>query len=276
LRVKRVLTGFVIGCAGLYGLMLAGLTLKQRELLYQAAPDRAVALHAGQSLVMLPGAGAALWAPPPDAQAPVVLHLHGNGEQLADLTWFADAVQQAGLGFLAPEYPGYGPRQGLPELPDEASLCGAGRAAVAYLRAQRVDAARTVLVGHSLGTGVAVQLATEGAGARLVLISAYTSITAMAQRTAPFAPVRLLLRDRYDSASKAAGVALPVLLLHGTQDPLIPVEMGRALAGAFPHATLLEIKNGHHGDLFAVAPGALGAALDFARTGSTAKATESR
>jgi hypothetical protein len=56
LRVKRVLTGFVIGCAGLYGLMLAGLTLKQRELLYQAAPDRAVALHAGQSLVMLPGA----------------------------------------------------------------------------------------------------------------------------------------------------------------------------------------------------------------------------
>jgi fermentation-respiration switch protein FrsA (DUF1100 family) len=113
-----------------------------------------------------------------------------------------------------------------------------------------VPAARIVLQGQSLGTGIAVEMAARGHGKRLVLISPYTSMVDMAKHAFPWLPVGWLVRDRYDSAKKAKSVGHPTLVIHGTDDEVIPARMGESLANTFAHATFFPVPGGHHNDLF--------------------------
>src|SRR5438067_1406397 len=137
-----------------------------------------------------------LWSPPRPG-APVVVHFHGNGEDLADLEAIVDLFGAAGAGVLAVEYPGYGlSRADGPAA--EATLYTAGAAALVYLRNQGHRG--LVLSGQSLGTGVATEMAARGFASRLVLISPYTSMAEVAGWHYPWLPVRLLLRDRFNTA----------------------------------------------------------------------------
>jgi uncharacterized protein len=189
----------------------------------------------------------ALHAPPADDAASTVVLFHGNGEQIADVVPLARELRAAGLGALLVEYPGYGLAGGSPSEP---AIYAAAEAALGVLRARGVPPSRTVLFGQSLGSGVATEMAARGHGASLVLVSPFTSLTNVASRLAPPLLVRLLLRDRFDSASKAPGVRLPVLIIHGENDTLVPADMGRTLAGLFPDARLELIATGEHNDLF--------------------------
>ena len=120
-------------------------------------------------------------------------------------------------------------------------------AALAELGRRGAPAARVILVGRSLGSGVAVELATRYRVAAVVLVSAYTSIVDMGRTVAgPLAS--LVIRDRFDSLSKIARVASPVVLLHGTRDDVVPVEMGRRLAVARPGARWVEVPEATHND----------------------------
>jgi uncharacterized protein len=83
-----------------------------------------------------------------------------------------------------------------------------------------------------------------------LLLSPYTSLPDVAARVMPAFPVRLLMRDRFDSASRAASIKVPVLVVHGTDDEVIPYDLGRRLSALFPHATLVSINHGHHNDLW--------------------------
>jgi hypothetical protein len=121
--------------------------------------------------------------------------------------------------------------------------------ALAYLEKQLgVPRTQTVLVGHSLGTGVAAEMARRGLGKKLVLLSPYTSTVAVAQRIAPILPMRLLLRDQLDIERIAHDIQTPALVIHGTRDELIPVEMGQRVAKSLPRARLLLVDATH--DLF--------------------------
>jgi fermentation-respiration switch protein FrsA (DUF1100 family) len=104
-----------------------------------------------------------------------------------------------------------------------------------------------------LGTGVAAEMATRGHGAGLILISPFTSMADMADIVAPFLPTRLLTRDRYDSLAKAGALQLPTLILHGTQDEVIPFAMGKRLSETLANARFIPIEGGHHNDLFLLA-----------------------
>jgi hypothetical protein len=87
----------------------------------------------------------------------------------------------------------------------------------------------------------------------LVLEAPYTSMVAMAKRIYPFLPVSWLLFDRYETERHITGVTMPILILHGVRDELIPVSMGRDLAHiAGSRATLVELPNGYHNDLFEI------------------------
>ena len=176
---------------------------------------------------------------------PTIAHFHGNGQQIADLASLADAITRRGVGFYAPEFPGYGLSEGTT---DEASLYRCGEAALAYLdRRLGVPRSEVVLEGQSIGTGVAVEMARRGLGARMVLISAYSSMPAL------FASKGIsekLACDRLDSAAKAPTIAIPVLLIHGTDDLVIPPRMSEELARKFPHATLWLLDGAHHNDVF--------------------------
>lgn len=190
-----------------------------------------------------------LYLPAP-AGAPTVVHFHGNGEEIGYLLEFGTALRERGLGFLAVEYPGYG---AVPGHPSEEGLYAAAEVALAELRASGVGPEATVLSGRSIGTGVAVEMAKRGHGSRLMLLAPYTSIVELGQRALPFLPVSLLMRDKFLSESKAADIHLPVFIVHGEEDEIIPVEMGRRLGQRFPRATVETVPGAHHNDLLEVA-----------------------
>jgi fermentation-respiration switch protein FrsA (DUF1100 family) len=84
----------------------------------------------------------------------------------------------------------------------------------------------------------------------LILISPFTSVPDVARELLPFLPVRYLIRDVFASADKARSLTLPVLIVHGTEDEVIPFAMGEKLSKSFPNATLYPVMGGHHNDLF--------------------------
>ncbi len=94
-------------------------------------------------------------------------------------------------------------------------------------------------------------MATRGWGTKLVLLSPYTSMVDVAQRLVVVLPASLLLRDRFDTRAKAPSVRIPVMIVHGSDDTLIPVEMGRGLSRLFPRARFVELAGRGHNDLFA-------------------------
>jgi fermentation-respiration switch protein FrsA (DUF1100 family) len=178
----------------------------------------------------------------------VVVYFHGNGEVVGDDVWIARELLRRGLGVVLVEYRGYG--HSSPGDPSEAGLYADATAVLDDLAARGVDASRVVLWGASLGTGIAVEMAVRGRGAALVLVAPYTSMTDVAKFHIPWAPVSLLLRDRYDTLSKAAKVTIPTFVLHGRDDEVVPFRMGEAVAGAIAGAHLSPVTGGHHNDLF--------------------------
>jgi pimeloyl-ACP methyl ester carboxylesterase len=194
----------------------------------------------------------ALYARAP-AGAPTLVWFHGNGEDLNDMPYLVHEFAGAGVGFYAVEYPGYGPMSD--RATNEAAVYAAASAAIDHLQQQLgVPVSQTVLVGHSLGSGVAAEMARRGRGGRLVLIAPYTSMVDMARKLAPFLPASLLVRDRYDTQAKARELALPALVIHGSDDEMIPVAMGRRIAELLPRATLVVVPGARHNDLFATDP----------------------
>jgi hypothetical protein len=219
-----------------------------RTFIFPAPPPRPVTPPPGAALIEapIPGGGKAyaLRFPAP-AGAPTVVHFHGNAEQLSGQVWLGEELAKRGLGFYAIEYPGYGPAAALGP-PTEEGLYAAADAALAHLRdALGVPASDTVLMGWSLGTGVAAEMATRGHGSRLVLCSPYTSIPDMAERATTSA-ARAIIDDRFDTAAKAPRLAQPTLIIHGTLDRTIPVDMGRRLDELFPESELLELPAAGH------------------------------
>lgn len=239
----------------------------QRAAIYPA-PRAPVAPQAtGGTLVEIPANGRVVFALhiPAEGDAPTCVHFHGNGEALADQATLAEAFGAEGLGFYAVEYPGYGLARRAS--PSEDAIYRDAEAALEHLTTTLgVSRNRIVLQGHSLGTGVAVEMARRGRGARVVLISPFTSMTDMIKRYAPILPRAAIVDDAFDSADKAPSIAVPVLIIHGTHDEIVPVDMGRMLSQRFPDALLYESPHGHHNDLFVVdGDDILRRIFDFAR-----------
>ena len=181
----------------------------------------------------------------------VVAYFHGNGEDLADAVPMVSLLRSLGVGVLAVEYPGYGIAGGFPS---EAGAYAAAESGLTWLRTDRgIGPDRVVLLGQSLGTGVAAEMAKRGLGARVVLISPFTSIAAMARRIVPFFPATFV-RHRFDTEAKAPAIDVPVLIVHGTEDEVVPFAMGERLARAFPHAQFVPVYGAQHNDLLSMHP----------------------
>ncbi|WP_426754882.1 alpha/beta hydrolase [Myxococcus sp. Y35] len=247
-RLRRMLFLVLATFGTLYLVLCVAAFALQRSLLYPA-PRRTPPLENIEGFSRLPlgeGLYVDLFYLPAPPGAPTVVHFHGNGEELLGQVGLGTLMEARGLGFLAVEYPGYGASPGSPT---EQDIYAAAEAALTWLRAKGVTAQQTVLSGRSLGTGVAVEMARRGHGARVMLVSPYTSISDIAAMAFPFLPTRLLMRDRYDTASKATSVKLPVLIIHGEEDTLIPVDMGRRLGKLFPQAVVETVAGAGHNDV---------------------------
>lgn len=158
-------------------------------------------------------------APAHPLRATVVL-FHGNGDDLSQRAHIAHALLEAGYGVLLAGYRGYG---GAPGRPTEAGLYADGRAAMAFA-AQHSQA--IVVHGYSLGSGVAVQVATEHPLAALLLEAPFTSVADVAavhlRWLPPLVPLQRLVRDRYDNLSKIGDVRAPTFVYGGDADRVIP------------------------------------------------------
>jgi uncharacterized protein len=172
-------------------------------------------------------------------------------------------LYDAGVGFCAVEYPGYGLASA--QKASEDALYAAGEVALVELARRGVPPESLVLVGQSLGSGVATELSVRGHGTALVLIAPFTSIPAVARRYAPFLPIDLLLRDRFDNLAKAPRVAVPALVVHGDGDGVVPFDMGRTLSELLPRGELHVVEGAGHNDLHVKDPGLVRRLASFAR-----------
>jgi pimeloyl-ACP methyl ester carboxylesterase len=227
----RVMFGLLVVALVLYLAVVAALYFNQRRLLYHPnaaeAPPASVGLDKAERMHLTTADGETLlaWliAPPPGG--PMIVYLHGNGGGV-DLRADRYAVfAAAGFGVLAVEYRGYGGSTGAPS---ETGLTA--DAETAYRRAlDYAPAPRIVLVGESLGTGLAVKLAAAHEVGAVVLDSPYTSATDVAAALFWWVPVRWLIKDRFESDARIAEVEAPLLIVHGTADPVVPFRLGRRL-----------------------------------------------
>jgi hypothetical protein len=144
---------------------------------------------------------------------------------------------------LLAEYRGY---NGNPGTPAEQGLYHDGRAALAFLQGEGVASGDVILAGLSVGSGPAVQLATENNVRALILISPVASLPATASAAYPWLPAGWLLRDRYDNLAKLSRVDAPVLILHGDADRLIPHAHAEQLAAANPRAEFVSVPGRGH------------------------------
>ena len=198
-------------------------------------PDTAVLAARGERLITVTASDVgdikAIYQAPPTDAAPVILFFHGNGSAAHYYSNYFDDFQRWGYGYLAAEYPGYA---GSPGTPTEDSLLRAGQAHYDALIARGISPEQIYIFGHSLGAAVAVNTAKNNPTKALILGAPFLSMQDMARRQMPFFPTRYLIKDTYRSDKRIAEVDVPIIILHGTDDGVIPIAAGKALYALAP------------------------------------------
>jgi pimeloyl-ACP methyl ester carboxylesterase len=162
-------------------------------------------------------------------RAPVLLFFGGNAEEIS---WtLADPRWPEGFVRVGVNYRGYGESEGRPA---EAPLADDAKAVFDAIAARGdVDPHRIVVVGRSLGTGVAARLAVERPAAAVILVSPYDSLVEVGKAHYPWLPVAWMLRHRFDAVSYARQARPPMLAVVGAADAIIPVARSRSLYDAW-------------------------------------------
>ncbi|MBB6188175.1 alpha/beta hydrolase [Rhodanobacter sp. MP7CTX1] len=223
----------------LYGLACVYLYLNQRHLIYMPASSRPVRQAPD---FVLPRDGVVLrgWVVNP-GKTRALLYFGGNGERIEDLReefsrWFPDRTI-----YLLP-YRGYGASSGEPS---ESALIDDALALYDEVAGHHTGVA---VIGRSLGSGVAMQLAARRPLERLVLVTPFDSLQRVAQGAYPYAPVSWLLKDRYESWRFAGQVRCPVLVLRAADDQVIDPARTAVLVASFvaPPEELVIVGAGHN------------------------------
>jgi pimeloyl-ACP methyl ester carboxylesterase len=185
-------------------------------------------------------------APAPAEERPWVLVLHGNSSNLASRMNVLHDERLRGLGVnvIAPEYRGFA---GLSGVPTERGLGEDARYWYDFLRKDRhVDPRQIVIYGWSLGSAVAVTLASHVEEAAVVLEGAPASVVAIGEQRYPIFPVRLIIRNPFESILRVGAIHAPMLFLHSPEDEIIPIAEGRKLfAAATAPKQFVEVSGGH-------------------------------
>ncbi|NNC47310.1 MAG: alpha/beta hydrolase [Sphingomonas sp.] len=186
-------------------------------------------------------------APKPGGKT--LIFFHGNGDSALNSAFSLAPVLGETDGALMMSYRGYA---GNPGQPSEDGLYADADAGLAYLRSRGTVDRSVVVGGFSLGTGVASQLATKGEFAGVLLIAPFTALSDVAADHFPWLPTSLLMRDRYLTRDRlVAGV--PMLIVHGKRDGIIPVSHARRLAKMREDARLELFDSATHNDIGRIA-----------------------
>jgi fermentation-respiration switch protein FrsA (DUF1100 family) len=226
-RAAVVVAIVTLVASGLLGLVWS----QQRRLIYFPSPgpipSAASVLPNGRDVVLSTDDGIRLgaWYFPVAGGGPAVLVFNGNGGDRSMRVELAAALNRMGLSVLLFDYRGYG---GNPGRPSEDGLAADARAAQGWLSAQP-GVGKIVYFGESLGGAVAVGLATERPPAALILRSPFTSLPDVAAVHYPWLPVGRLLMDRFPSIDRIGSIHVPVLVIAGDRDDIVPGSLSRRL-----------------------------------------------
>lgn len=237
-------------------LIIAGAALClifQRRLIFQTRPRSAlphVPLHTlgGENVCIETDDGELLtaWHKPPAGNGPLVIFFHGGADSPEQRAVRFIALLSSGYGVLAPYFRGYGQSTGTP---NETGLFLDADAIYEFCRRQYRQE-QLVLWGFSLGSAVAVDLASRRKVAALVLEAAFTSLADVAKRWIPFLPMQWLLRDRFKAIDTISAVTAPVLVIHGGADRDVPIDLAERLFDLAPYPKeFAKLEGGHHDDL---------------------------
>jgi pimeloyl-ACP methyl ester carboxylesterase len=242
-----LVVGYAVICVAVY--------LGNRRFMYFPDPTRVAPAEAGldgvDEVEIALGDGITLvaWHAPAREDKPTILYFHGNGANAANRAPRIETIRGNGFGVFYLNNRGYGGSSGSPT--EENNIADA-IAAYDHLTGLGVPADRIVTYGESLGSGQAVRLAAERSVAAVVLEAPLSSTIDVARTSYFWLPLGLLITDKYNIERNIRAVTAPVLVLHGEQDRVIPVEMGRQVYRAAYEPKRIELfPKGAHLDLFA-------------------------
>ena len=155
-----------------------------------------------------------------------ILFFHGNAGRLDNRVYKLNELAKLNINYLIVAYRGFSGNQGKPS---EVGIYKDSDAAKKWLNENGVADKNIILYGESLGTAVAVDLASKNDFAGIILESPFTSMIKLAKKYYPYLPVKILLKDKYDSENNLNKINMPILIMHGHKDTIVPFEMGKEM-----------------------------------------------
>ncbi len=208
-----------------------------------------------EDIVISPSNGIQLhgWYIPAEKEAGVLVYFHGNAGNIGHRVPVLPLFPRENLSICLFDYRGYGRSKGRPS---EAGLYADGRAVIAWLiHERRIPPEKLILLGESLGGAIAARLAREYPVAGIILISAFPSLADIAAHHYWYFPVRALLRARYPTADDLKATNVPVLMIHGRADRIVPLSMAARLREAGGERVRWVVVAGGHNDVLFVEKG---------------------
>ena len=155
-----------------------------------------------------------------------ILFFHGNAGKLDNRVYKLNELAKLNINYLIVAYRGFSGNQGKPS---EDGIYKDSNAAKKWLNENGINDKNIILYGESLGTAVAVDLASKNNFAGIILESPFTSMIKLAKKYYPYLPVTILLKDKYESENKLKKINAPILIMHGKKDTIVPFEMGEEI-----------------------------------------------
>lgn len=239
----RLILKLTAGAALAMGLLAMIVPVLQRHLMYFPDTTYFTPAQAGlpgveERVLETPdGARVIAWYGKAKPGQPTILYFHGNAGSLETRSERIRKYMARGFGVFMMTYRGFGGSSGEPS---ESSNVADAILAFNALTGSGVDPLDVIVYGESLGTGVAVQVAEEKRVAGLVLDAPYTSMVDLAALHHPFIPGRWFMTDRYETRRHIAKITAPLLVLHGEEDVVVPVAMGREIFSRAPEPKTLK------------------------------------
>ncbi len=236
----------------LYLGLVALLYFKQRDLIYFPYKETPQAQSGAEVIQVTTQDGLTLngfYVPPSSPNKEVLVYFHGNGGHHGHRFYKVEAYLDAGYGVLFAGYRGYG---GNPGAPSEQGFYHDGRAYMDWAKDIRgIPAERIILYGESIGSGTAVQMATEYKSAAMILETPFDSLVDVAAKKYFFVPVRLLLKDYFMNIDKIESIERPLLIMHSHKDQTIPFSNAKRLyERAKAPKKMAEFSDGGHNNLY--------------------------
>ena len=160
------------------------------------------------------------------SQYKTILFFHGNAGSLENRIHKINHFNEMNINFLLVSWRGFSGNNGKPT---EKGLYEDAKSAVDWLESKGINKNQIIIYGESLGTGVAVEIAQNNNFAGVILESPFTSMSAAGKKKYPFLPVKLLLKDKYENIKKIKNVKIPILVMHGKVDKIVPFYMGKKI-----------------------------------------------